>query len=76
MINILFRLLSESRGSLLDNEELVEALNKSKSTSIKVEEDLSTIEKKEAVIDSTRQVCYLLDIYFLFKMLYVIFNSS
>lgn len=69
MINILFRLLSESRGSLLDDEELVEALNKSKSTSIKVEEDLATNEKKETEIDSTRQVCYSLDIYFLFKML-------
>lgn len=55
-MNILFRLLSESRGSLLDDEELVEALNKSKSISIKVEEDLATNEKKEIEIDSTRQV--------------------
>lgn len=68
-MNILFRLLSESRGSLLDDEELVEALNKSKSISIKVEEDLATNEKKETEIDSTRQVCYLLVIYFLFKVL-------
>lgn len=68
MINILFRLLSESRGSLLDNEELVEALNKSKSTSIKVEEDLAVNEKKETEIDSTRQVCCFFRLIFFIQL--------
>lgn len=57
----MIRLLSESRGSLLDDELLVEALNKSKSTSIEVEEKLISSEKTETVIDAARKVKFLLN---------------
>lgn len=54
--NVLCRLLSESRGSLLDDDELVESLKRSKFTSIEVEEKLISNEKTETVIDAAREV--------------------
>lgn len=51
------RLLSESQGSLLEDEVLVQALKKSKSSSIEAEEKLSSSEKTEVVIDNARNVC-------------------
>ncbi|CAL1298106.1 unnamed protein product, partial [Larinioides sclopetarius] len=48
------KLLSTSTGSLLDDEVLVEALQKSKTVSVEVEEKLSSSEKTETIIDSAR----------------------
>ncbi|GIY61832.1 dynein heavy chain 2, axonemal, partial [Caerostris darwini] len=48
------RLLSASTGSLLDDEVLVEALQKSKTAALEIEEKLSSNEKTEAIIDSAR----------------------
>ncbi|XP_054720078.1 dynein axonemal heavy chain 2-like [Uloborus diversus] len=48
-------LLSKAHGSLLDDEKLVEMLNKSKSSSIQIEELLASNEKTQAVIDKARE---------------------
>ncbi|KAF8783159.1 Dynein heavy chain 2 like protein [Argiope bruennichi] len=55
------KLLSTSTGSLLDDEVLVEALQKSKTVSIEVEEKLSSSEKTETIIDSARDIMNILN---------------
>ena len=51
-----FRLLNETKGSLLDDEKLVNTLQTSKTTSQEVTEQLATSEMTEAKIDSAREV--------------------
>lgn len=53
-----FRLLNETKGSLLDDEKLVNTLQTSKTTSQEVTEQLATSEQTEAKIDSAREVSY------------------
>ncbi|XP_030382586.1 dynein heavy chain 2, axonemal, partial [Scaptodrosophila lebanonensis] len=53
--NEILRLLNESRGSLLDDDELFSTLQKSRQTSILVKESLSIAEITEVEIDSARQ---------------------
>ena len=50
------RLLNESKGSLLDDEQLVNTLQSSKATSQEVSEQLQTAETTEAKIDAAREV--------------------
>lgn len=52
----LLRLLNETRGSLLDDEELVTTLKTSKDTSEAVKLSLATSEVTEAEIDLAREV--------------------
>ena len=54
----LSRLLNEARGSLLDDEQLVNTLQKSKITAQEVTEQLSSAETTEAKIDAAREVIY------------------
>ncbi|KAE8744396.1 hypothetical protein FOCC_FOCC009000 [Frankliniella occidentalis] len=51
----LLRLLNESEGSLLDNEELFSTLQVSKATSISITQSLQTSEITEIEIDSARE---------------------
>lgn len=51
-----FRLLNETKGSLLDNVELVDTLEVSKQTSKDVTEAVQTAEQTEIKIDATREV--------------------
>ncbi|KAJ1520022.1 hypothetical protein ONE63_004252 [Megalurothrips usitatus] len=51
----LLRLLNESEGSLLDNEELYTTLQVSRATSISIEESLAISEVTEAEIDKARE---------------------
>ncbi|GFT28694.1 dynein heavy chain 2, axonemal [Trichonephila clavipes] len=48
------KLLRSATGSLLDDEILVQALQRSKVSSIEIEEKLASNEKTEAIIDSAR----------------------
>ncbi|XP_046389338.1 dynein axonemal heavy chain 2 [Ischnura elegans] len=52
----ILRLLNETEGSLLDNIELINTLQTSKSTSVSVKEQLETSEKTEMEIDSAREM--------------------
>jgi hypothetical protein len=52
------RLLNESKGSLLDDEQLVNTLQSSKATSQEVSEQLITSETTEAKIDAAREVSH------------------
>lgn len=51
----ILHLLSTAKGSLLDDEELVNTLNSSKVTSVEVAEQLVVAEQTEAEIDSARE---------------------
>lgn len=53
---LICRLLNEARGSLLDDEQLVNTLQKSKITAQEVTEQLSSAEITEAKIDAAREV--------------------
>lgn len=53
--NEILRILNESRGSLLEDDELFVTLQKSRQTSTLVKESLSTAEITEIEIDSARQ---------------------
>ncbi|KAL9923028.1 dynein heavy chain 2, axonemal kl-2 [Glossina fuscipes fuscipes] len=53
--NEILRLLNESRGSLLEDDELFATLQKSRQTSILVKESLSNAEVTEVEIDMARQ---------------------
>lgn len=55
----LLRLLNESEGSLLDNEELFTTLQVSRATSISIKESLESSEVTEIEIDAAREVIYL-----------------
>ena len=50
------RLLNEAKGSLLDDEQLVNTLQTSKVTSQDVTEQLQTAEQTEVKIDAAREV--------------------
>ena len=50
------RLLNEAKGSLLDDEQLVNTLQTSKVTSQDVTEQLQTAEQNEVKIDAAREV--------------------
>ncbi|XP_071455007.1 dynein axonemal heavy chain 2 [Hetaerina americana] len=52
----ILRLLNETEGSLLDNIELVNTLQTSKSTSVSVKEQLEISEKTEIEIDAAREL--------------------
>ena len=59
IISIFFlqsRLLNEAKGSLLDDEQLVNTLQTSKVTSQDVTEQLQTAEQTEVKIDAAREV--------------------
>lgn len=56
----LLRLLNESEGSLLDNEELFTTLQVSRATSISIKESLETSEVTEVEIDAAREVTVLI----------------
>ena len=51
-----YRLLNEAKGSLLDDEQLVNTLQTSKVTSQDVTEQLQTAEQTEVKIDAAREV--------------------
>ncbi|XP_026846886.1 dynein heavy chain 2, axonemal [Drosophila persimilis] len=53
--NEILRLLNESRGSLLDDDELFSTLQKSRQTSVLVKESLTIAEVTEVEIDAARQ---------------------
>lgn len=53
--NEILRMLNESRGSILDDEELFGTLQISKSTSASVKESLAVSEVTEVEIDITRE---------------------
>lgn len=53
--NLILRLLSESTGSLLDDEALVKTLQQSKVTSEEVTEQLAVAEETEVRIDTARE---------------------
>lgn len=53
--NLILRLLSESTGSLLDDEALVKTLQQSKVTSEEVTEQLKVAEETEVKIDAARE---------------------
>lgn len=53
--NEILRMLNESRGSILDDEELFGTLQISKSTSASVKESLAVSEETEVEIDITRE---------------------
>lgn len=53
----ILRLLNESRGSLLDDEELFTTLQTSKQTSLEVIDSLAISEVTEIEIDTAREVC-------------------
>ena len=55
-----FRLLNETKGSLLDDEQLVNTLQTSKVTSQEVSEQLQVSEVTEVRIDAAREVWYVL----------------
>lgn len=61
-VNVLlcFRLLQTAQGSLLDDEQLVNTLNSSKTTSQEVAEQLQVSEQTEIKIDAAREVKSLL----------------
>jgi dynein heavy chain len=50
------RLLNETKGSLLDNVELVDTLEVSKQTSREVTESVQIAEQNEIKIDAAREV--------------------
>lgn len=54
-----FRLLQTAQGSLLDDEQLVNTLNSSKTTSQEVAEQLQVSEQTEIKIDAAREVMAL-----------------
>lgn len=62
VVNVLssFRLLQTAQGSLLDDEQLVNTLNSSKTTSQEVAEQLQVSEQTEIKIDAAREVMALL----------------
>lgn len=51
------RLLNETKGSLLEDETLLNTLETSKVTSHDVGEQLATAETTEVKIDAAREVC-------------------
>ncbi|KAL3312842.1 Dynein heavy chain 2, axonemal [Cichlidogyrus casuarinus] len=53
--DVILRLLNESKGSLLDDEELVNTLQTSKTTSFEVTEQLQIAETTEKEIDTARE---------------------
>ncbi|XP_037928394.1 dynein heavy chain 2, axonemal [Teleopsis dalmanni] len=53
--NEILRLLNESRGSILEDDELFSTLQKSRQTSVLVKESLTTAEFTEIEIDGARQ---------------------
>lgn len=53
---LLYRLLNEATGSLLDDEQLVNTLQTSKVTATEVSEQLQSSEQTEIKIDSAREV--------------------
>jgi len=61
VVNVLscFRLLQTAQGSLLDDEQLVNTLNSSKTTSQEVAEQLQVSEQTEIKIDAAREVMAL-----------------
>ena len=56
---LLVRLLQTAQGSLLDDEQLVNTLNSSKTTSQEVAEQLQVSEQTEIKIDAAREVLIL-----------------
>lgn len=54
--NELLRILNETKGSLLDDEELVGTLQNSKATAAAVKESLEVSEVTEKEIDEAREV--------------------
>lgn len=62
VVNVLssLRLLQTAQGSLLDDEQLVNTLNSSKTTSQEVAEQLQVSEQTEIKIDAAREVMALL----------------
>lgn len=56
MCSLFFRLLNETKGSLLDNVELVDTLEVSKQTSREVTESVQIAEQNEIKIDAAREV--------------------
>lgn len=59
-ISLQHRLLNTAQGSLLDDEQLVNTLQSSKTTSMEVTEQLEISEQTEVKIDAAREVrmCY------------------
>ena len=57
--SLLVRLLQTAQGSLLDDEQLVNTLNSSKTTSQEVAEQLQVSEQTEIKIDAAREVLIL-----------------
>lgn len=62
--NLIYRLLNETKGSLLDDEQLVNTLQTSKITSQEVTEQLQISETTEVKIDAAREVRPLVLDYF------------
>lgn len=58
-MSLSFRLLQTAQGSLLDDEQLVNTLNSSKTTSQEVAEQLQVSEQTEIKIDAAREVMAL-----------------
>lgn len=56
LLVVLCRLLNETKGSLLDDEQLVNTLQTSKVTSQEVTEQLQVSEQTEVKIDAAREV--------------------
>ena len=55
-VHVYVRLLNETKGSLLDDEQLVNTLQTSKTTSQEVSEQLQISEQTEIKIDAAREV--------------------
>lgn len=56
----MLRLLNETKGSLLDDAQLVNTLQLSKTTSQEVTESLAVSEQTEIKIDATREVSFVI----------------
>ena len=59
LFNFYIRLLNETKGSLLDNVELVDTLEVSKQTSKEVTESVIIAEQNEIKIDAAREVLFI-----------------
>ena len=56
VVMVIYRLLNTAQGSLLDDEQLVNTLQSSKTTSMEVTEQLEISEQTEVKIDAAREV--------------------
>ena len=70
-----FRLLQTAQGSLLDDEQLVNTLNSSKTTSQEVAEQLQVSEQTEIKIDAAREVMTLFYAWWAYCLASTIINT-